>query len=272
MVSRVLLIVLCMATFGSCINRNQSTKNNDLEDSNYALLPMNILDSINVCTEMPHPDSIRKGTKQASGKRWLFWEKSKKILYVSFIDGDTMVQQKVKSIAKEWEKYCGKVFVFVNNPNEQNIQPDITISFKESGSWSLIGKESRTKVPSMNLGWLTPNTNDDEYRRVVLHEFGHALGLVHEHQNPNNHISWNKENVYAYYKQKYGWTKQTTYYNFFEKYSVNQMNSSAFDSLSIMMYEIPEIFTTNGFHTKSNIQLSEMDKKWIGIIYPKNNL
>jgi serralysin len=89
----------------------------------------------------------------------------------------------------------------------------------------------------MNLGWLTINTSssESEYRRVVLHEFGHALGLVHEHQNPNNNtIQWNKENVYAYYKQKFGWPKQVTYSNFFEKYTHNQMNSSNFDPLALL--------------------------------------
>ena len=39
----------------------------------------------------------------------------------------------------------------------------------------------------MNLGWLddTPvaNTTANE-RGVILHEFGHVLGLVHEHQSP----------------------------------------------------------------------------------------
>ena len=28
----------------------------------------------------------------------------------------------------------------------------------------------------MNYGWLTPSTRTSEYQRVVLHEFGHALG------------------------------------------------------------------------------------------------
>ena len=120
-----------------------------------------------------------------SGKRWLFWKQTKKQLYISFTDGDKKVQEKVKQTAKEWEKYCGKEFIFSDFPN-QATEADITISFKDKTSWSLIGTDSKTTVPSMNLGWLTINTSDEEYRRVVLHEFGHALGLVHEHQNPNN--------------------------------------------------------------------------------------
>lgn len=246
----------------------QQCKHNN--DDNFVTLPDSILNNIRVCTEIPNPDSLKLERKQASGKRWLFWDRTKTKLYVSFIDGDPVVQQKVKQVAKEWESYCSKEFVFIDS-SEHSITPDITVSFKDKGSWSLVGKDSKTAIPSMNLGWLTPSSSDEEYHRVVLHEFGHALGLVHEHQNPKNNISWNKDNVYAFYKQKFGWSKKITYYNFFDKYNDSEMNSSDFDQQSIMMYEIPTEFTTNGFHTNANIKLSETDKKFISIIYPKNN-
>ncbi len=32
---------------------------------------------------------------------------------------------------------------------------------------------------------------------MVLHEFGHTLGLIHEHQNPNRPINWNRAAVIA---------------------------------------------------------------------------
>ena len=52
----------------------------------------------------------------------------------------------------------------------------------------------------MNFGWLRPGTPLEEYMRVVLHEFGHALGLIHERQNPSGGIQWNKPVVYRYYQ------------------------------------------------------------------------
>ena len=38
-----------------------------------------------------------------------------------------------------------------------------------------------------------------EYERVVVHEFGHALGAIHEHQNPKGGIEWNLPAVYKYF-------------------------------------------------------------------------
>ena len=40
----------------------------------------------------------------------------------------------------------------------------------------------------MNLGFVD--------RPTVLHEFGHALGLIHEHQSPfKGGFEWNREEV-----------------------------------------------------------------------------
>lgn len=39
--------------------------------------------------------------------------------------------------------------------------------------------------PTMNLGWIADDVMlEDSERGVILHEFGHVLGLMHEHQNP----------------------------------------------------------------------------------------
>src|SRR5438445_521773 len=51
---------------------------------------------------------------------------------------------------------------------------------------------------TMHYGWLDRATPEVEYRRTVLHEFGHALGAIHEHQSPGGEIKWNKDVVYAW--------------------------------------------------------------------------
>ena len=63
------------------------------------------------------------------------------------------------------------------------------------GSWSYLGTDA-TRVPkesfTMNLGFVD--------RPTVLHEFGHSLGLIHEHQSPfPGGFEWNRENVSSHY-------------------------------------------------------------------------
>lgn len=71
---------------------------------------------------------------------------------------------------------------------------DIRISFEDGlGFWSMIGTDSTKPilspphVASMNLeGFHGYATLPADWKKVVYHEFGHALGLLHEHQHPTS--------------------------------------------------------------------------------------
>ncbi len=121
----------------------------------------------------------------------------------------------------------------------------------------------------MNYGWLKTSTDDTEYRRVVLHEFGHALGMIHEHQNPSGAIPWNREVVYSYYggPPNY-WSRQQTDRNLFLKYDREKTNYTDFDRESIMLYPIQQRFTHGDFEVGWNSELSERDKTFIASQYP----
>jgi serralysin len=194
-----------------------------------------------------------------------YWEEDHHDIKVTFLDGSITTQQRVMETVKEWEKHCCIKFRFGNFAD-----PDITISFLYQGSWSYIGTYSRKMRPSMNFGWLTDNSPQEEYNRVVLHEFGHALGYLHEHQNPNGNIQWDKEKVYNYYmRPPNNWDKPAVDRNILMRYTVNQVNATAFDPKSIMLYAIPASLTLDGYSTSANTALSEMDKKNVGELYPQ---
>ena len=81
----------------------------------------------------------------------------------------------------------------------------------------------------MNFGWFDDNTPQAEVRSTTLHEFGHALGLIHEHQSPTAGINWNKEVVYQDMAGQ-GWSRAKVDQHIFKKYSTREItNYSAFD-------------------------------------------
>jgi hypothetical protein len=190
------------------------------------------------------------------------------VLRVHFMDGDPEVQAKVKDVAYTWSELSNIRLKFVDDPSAE-----IRITFTQPGSWSYIGTDARAIPKSqatMNFGWLTPNSSDSEYERVVLHEFGHALGLIHEHQNPEGEIPWNKEAVYEYYGgPPNNWSKEQVDVNLFQKYAHDEVRGTEFDDKSIMLYPIPNEFTHGDFEVGWNRQLSATDMEFIHDIYPK---
>jgi serralysin len=120
----------------------------------------------------------------------------------------------------------------------------------------------------MHYGWLQPTTTDEEFRRVIVHEFGHAIGMVHEQSHPEISIKWDKPAVYRRYESQ-GWSKAQADSNVFFKYSKLVTQFSEYDRSSIMHYPIPPELTTDGVAVGCYTDLSAMDKAFIARIYPK---
>ena len=217
--------------------------------------------------------TVLRGSGMAGRTRAAFeilklWENGR-TLRCKFIDGLPGVQAKVAAIAKEWEDHANLKLEFVASGAAQ-----IRIGFGEKGfSWSTMGTDALT-VPAaeatMNYGWLEPGTDLREYQRVVRHEFGHALGMIHEHQNPaaSGQIPWDKPKVYAYYAQQ-GWSKADVDFNIFQAYAEDATNHSAFDPTSIMQYAVPDSLTVGSFAIGWNAACSPTDIEYMKKQYPK---
>lgn len=198
------------------------------------------------------------------------WATGRKV-GIKFLDGTKIQKAKTQKHAEVWEQFANVNFDF-----NAGAKAEIRISFKEKGSWSALGTDclvtaafGKTK-PTMNYGWLKDNTDDQEWRRVVLHEFGHALGAIHEHQNPSGGIKWNLKEVYRVFSgPPNSWTKQQIDFNIVQKYSLDQLNATAYDKQSIMLYGFPGSLIVGGVGTNNNTDLSALDKKFIATLYPK---
>lgn len=208
------------------------------------------------------------------------------------VDAKTLVQTVVN---ERLAKIVNLKFEFTTDV----MQSDIRILFKRDvGCSSIVGNSRRLpKIskgseneyapagqpePTMFYSWLDVST--------VLHEFCHALGMIHEHQNPQgNPIQWNLEAVYCEFKTRNPkWSEQDIYKNVIEPYESNRINGSEYDPSSIMIYSFPATTTgdekttpqqckgkilplTNNkppLQINPNYRLSTDDKKWLQVMYP----
>lgn len=200
-----------------------------------------------------------------------FWSPGT-ILKVRFLSGSDWQKNKVKQMAPFWSTFGNIGVQFVDSGDCH-----ILIDFNPTvGSWSYIGTDSKYFADqgqaSMNLGWITDNRSDDDLRQVILHEFGHALGAVHEHESPYANIPWNREQVY---KDLGGppnnWDKAKVDQNMFTLYTLDTVQATQFDPKSIMLYYYPPNWTTDGKGTAYNVSLSDADKAYVKFCYPFGN-
>ena len=177
-----------------------------------------------------------------------------------------------------------------------------------NGSYSAIGTDSlnRTYFPSesMNFGWMdapsgytftfkgvqykTPSgyfDRNDTTGGTIMHEFGHAMGMLHELETPyNNPIQWNTALVYSYFEDPNGnnWTKEMVDDNVLLPNTTNWPieDGSAFDVNSVMKYSIPAALAINTTNNPSfaaqmeqyNGTYSTCDLAWLSYNYPGRNV
>jgi hypothetical protein len=176
-------------------------------------------------------------------------------LRIRFLGGSAAQQKLVRDIAPEWTQHANLKFEFTDDP-----QAEIRVTFDaDDGAWSYIGTDN-SGIPlhaaTLNLGW--------QDKGVILHEFGHMIGLAHEHQNPAGGLQWNSEAVIRDLKGAPNfWDEATIRHNVLDKYTFDQVNGTDFDPDSIMLYAFPDDWTKNPGGTHENTELSNADRAFV---------
>lgn len=222
-----------------------------------------------------NPEQLRLGhgfTARAALLNRAFWGRGAR-LTIGFLEGETELHTRVAELAERWITETGADIQFEfwignrRDPREANLR----IAFRpDKGSQSFLGRYALAVTggaATMNLGWMSLELADDKASAVVLHEFGHALGLIHEHLSPAQRIDWNVPHVIADLRSTQGWSDDIIQANMFAHYDPKEVYATDIDPRSIMMYPIPEEWTNNGFSAPFNSSLTAQDKALIKAAY-----
>jgi hypothetical protein len=222
-----------------------------------------------VCTRLEEQRFVDRQPSVVPAYKWA-WT-SNQTLLVHFDARNEVLRKRVIAVANEWAKFCGMAFQDTVNRSMAQIR----VTFEGKQYASAVGRECFSPLyagrPTMYLGGLDTMRDERNFRRIVLHEFGHALGLEHELRNPRLQIPWDTAAVIKYYRDHYRWDKAKVYKNILTPLDVAKgKRYDEFDSSSIMIYAVPDTLTKGRMKIEWTYELSLTDKKGIGKWYPKN--
>ncbi|KAI0058158.1 hypothetical protein BV25DRAFT_1296423 [Artomyces pyxidatus] len=238
----------------------------------------------NGCLETPwkKPPTVHGGAGHnplffVLGSEDKLWQSNPQKLKYFFMNGTEAQKAKVNEVVHEWELYASVEFEQVFQAADSVIR----IKFNaDDGSWSYVGRDCATKEktePTMNLGALDPDDSSvtPKEHGVILHEFGHALGLLHEHQSPaqgSGGTALDEKGTILFYKEspELHWSEDMIREQILDVYADKEVsNFSELDRTSIMHYPLPRQVTGLSYDIPYNTQLSLMDKAYMVINYPR---
>lgn len=228
---------------------------------------------------------------QAKGlySKLVVWPPSFAKLRVCFLGGSDATNASVANVASTWNQVAQLSlkldFGNAQKPRRcgQGRDSQIRVSYDKPGFWSLLGQYSivyaAQEEASLNLEGMDqvdPNVLlAGEYKGVILHEFGHAFGMLHEHQSPvatcANEFNW--DFIFKYLSgPPNNWDEETIKFNLVP-YGGDDLMMTSFDPQSIMLYSFPAEYylagaKSNCYIGSSNIDISGADKATVEYMYP----
>jgi hypothetical protein len=202
--------------------------------------------------------------------RGKFWRNGQ-VLRVAFMAGSRAVRDRVMSHAAAWSEYANLDFVEVPIGAEH----DIRVGFDRPGYYSYLGTDALSvplSEPTLNLQGFDDESRpppEREWRRVVRHEFGHAIGALHEQQRPEQVARLDREKVYAKFEREQGWSREMIDAQVLESFDLADTEETPeADDRSIMEYFISGDCTVDGLPIEGGLDIDEKDKQLASEVYP----
>lgn len=208
------------------------------------------------------PPAVIRHTRGIASTRYLWPQNS--TLNISLFDMPDKAKDYVKKNINLWQPYTNLKFNFINS-NDGDIR--ISGTKNEAASHSCVGTQANSypkDLPTMHIDLVQ---TADMLNQSIRHEFGHALGLQHEHDHPDHTINWDRKKLDKESK-RLGLSEDEEKLNFLTVLDPSTTTRSAYDSKSIMHYKIPAWFTTDGVEVPFNEEISEGDKAFMTSLYP----
>ncbi|WP_300630164.1 M12 family metallopeptidase [Pseudomonas sp.] len=189
------------------------------------------------------------------------------VLTISLLNMTQEQKTLVKHNINKWAPHTNLFFKFTNSPNG-----DIRITAdSDTGlGWSRVGTDAMTVPlfkPTMGINFTRSPTS---VAATVQHEFGHALGLKHEHKHPDRTLDLNRQNIYDEYEST-GRSRADANHDIVSTLPRRQVKASAdYDDKSIMHYAFAASRLNSGNPIPRNFKLSEGDKRFMQSLYPED--
>jgi hypothetical protein len=216
------------------------------------------------------PRVLEPGEDARKAIPWL-WD-NRAVLRVAFLDGPPERRKKILEAASEWTKYANLTFKVVDDPGQSDIriatEPPRAAQESFVSYLGTMAREIPKDQPTAMLGF-TQEMTEAHMTHMTLLVFGHVIGLISEHQNPNCrgivHFKDEKE-VLEFFAKEYSWDARTSR-NFLYSGGWPQLSAyRACDPYSIMMHQLPPQVVENP--APEFLDLSDGDKAFARRLYP----
>lgn len=196
-----------------------------------------------------------------------YWRSTGVRLTVSFMEAvQAPVRDMILEYANHWGKFANIKFSWTQREGQ------IRVSLGRGGYWSYLGTDCLS-IPAnqqtMNLEGISLRTSEKERRRVIYHEFGHALGCPHEHMRAAVIARLDPAKVIAWGRNQLGWSESQVRAQILTPLSEQSIRGTPeADDDSIMCYQFPGSVTKDGRPIPGGDDFTEMDKLFTRGIWP----